>query len=527
MPGPVEFKEKYKGQMFGIDGVISLEVEQGTLVVGILHEQAEQRFRETFPTDQVPFPITFEHVEVEFHKRTGPYRPIPVGVECGDQDSSGTLGYFMTDGSDYYAISNAHVLDSSGTFFQPRDVSNPDSIGTVQGSEYNRVDAAWAKLRNSNRIAPLVYGTGEAIASGTLDPGQGDTVTYSLGRTGSTGTTTVAKASMDIDMGNDGGALNDVFRLSEGVSDNGDSGSPVLKRGSDGQLHPCGMVFGSVKYSGTWYTLACKAKYLLSDTPMTSFVTGEQVIGDSSGEPVGATNPLPSGWGSDGGNGGGGSNQKPVAQLEVAYNDKGVVQFSATGSFDWDGTIQSYEWDFGDGTTRTTQSDVETHEYSQDGSYTTTVTVTDDQGATDSASVSFTVSGTGSGSEPNQGPTARISQSPNPATAGETFELSGAQSTDPDGQITGYTWEFSGGATKQGETITHTFNSAGQASVTLTVTDDRGATDTANHTITVEPADSGGGGQDPPKQDPAKGGSLATPLLLAGGAYVFAKRFRK
>ena len=67
------------------------------------------------------------------------------------------------------------------------------------------------------------------------------------------------------------------------------------------------------------------------------------------------------------------------------------VTFDAGNSTDSDGTIQSYEWDFdSDGDTDATGVTA-THTYTSAGTYSPTLTVTDDQGATDSISNSVTV----------------------------------------------------------------------------------------------------------------------------------------
>ncbi|MEM2779860.1 MAG: PKD domain-containing protein [Candidatus Bathyarchaeia archaeon] len=60
-----------------------------------------------------------------------------------------------------------------------------------------------------------------------------------------------------------------------------------------------------------------------------------------------------------------------------------VIKFDASGSYDLDGTIVSYFWDFGDGSNET--GIIAYHIYATNGTYTVTLTVTDDQGATDSA----------------------------------------------------------------------------------------------------------------------------------------------
>lgn len=86
-------------------------------------------------------------------------------------------------------------------------------------------------------------------------------------------------------------------------------------------------------------------------------------------------------------------NAPPVARLAVTSVSGLTVDLSAGASSDPDGSIVAYEWDLnGDGVydRATTQSDVQ-HTYGAAGTYDVTVRVTDDRGATDTASVSVTV----------------------------------------------------------------------------------------------------------------------------------------
>jgi len=83
----------------------------------------------------------------------------------------------------------------------------------------------------------------------------------------------------------------------------------------------------------------------------------------------------------------------PVAAIAATPRDGEaplVVHFDAFGSFDLDGTVVAYSWDFGDGNLPVT-GPAPTHIYSSVGVYVAIVTVTDDGGHTDTATVIITV----------------------------------------------------------------------------------------------------------------------------------------
>jgi len=61
-----------------------------------------------------------------------------------------------------------------------------------------------------------------------------------------------------------------------------------------------------------------------------------------------------------------------------------IITFNASGSYDPDGTIVSYEWNFGDGNTTSITDPIVTHSYSSAGDYIVNLTVTDNASATNS-----------------------------------------------------------------------------------------------------------------------------------------------
>lgn len=178
--------------------------------------------------------------------------------------------------------------------------------------------------------------------------------------------------------------------------------------------------------------------------------------------------------------GSGSSNVAPTAGFTFATSD--LTANFTDASTDSDGSIASRSWNFGDGGTSTSTNP--SHTYASAGTYTVTLTVTDNDGATDDASHSVTVSD----SEPtNDAPTAAFSFDTTDLTA--TFTDG---STDSDGSIVAYSWNFGDGGTSTSANPSHTYASAGTYSVTLTVTDDDDATNSTSHSVTVT-APSGGG----------------------------------
>lgn len=140
----------------------------------------------------------------------------------------------------------------------------------------------------------------------------------------------------------------------------------------------------------------------------------------------------------------------------------------AAASTDPDGTIAAYSWTWGDGATST--GSVSSHSYLTPGAYTVTLTVTDDKGAIGATTRAVTAT-----LPPNQPPTAVAAGS---CTA-LACSVTSTGSADPDGSIQAYAWNWGDGtAAGTGATGSHVYSAAGQQTVTLTVTDNQGATGT-------------------------------------------------
>jgi len=150
------------------------------------------------------------------------------------------------------------------------------------------------------------------------------------------------------------------------------------------------------------------------------------------------------------------------------------VTFSGSGSSDTDGTVVGYFWTWGDGGEGVGAS--ASHTYAVPGTYTVSLRVTDDDGASGTASATITV-------KANQAPTASISGAAD-GKINEAVSFTGA-GVDVDGTIASYAWTFGDGGTGSGASATHTYTVAGTYTVTLTVTDNKGKTGSATTSVRI------------------------------------------
>jgi PKD repeat protein len=152
------------------------------------------------------------------------------------------------------------------------------------------------------------------------------------------------------------------------------------------------------------------------------------------------------------------------------------VKLDGTNSYDLDGYISSYEWDFGDGVPK--QLPKVEHTYQETGSHTVVLTVEDDGGLKSSISVTVLVR--------NRPPKALATADLTQVLTGDTISLDGTGSSDSDGSVVGYTWIFGDGAVAYGPRVSHVYKGDGIYMVVLTVEDDEAGADSTSLFIQVD-----------------------------------------
>jgi PKD repeat protein len=136
--------------------------------------------------------------------------------------------------------------------------------------------------------------------------------------------------------------------------------------------------------------------------------------------------------------------EPPVALMSVTAVNYLEVSVDGSASYDPDGMIVSYEWDFGDGETETGMT--ATHTYAADGTYTIMLTVTDNDGLIGTTSEPVTVE------HEMISPVAEFSVEVDGLTVSVV-----STSDDPDGTIVSWDWDWGDGSVGTGEIAAHTY----------------------------------------------------------------------
>lgn len=181
--------------------------------------------------------------------------------------------------------------------------------------------------------------------------------------------------------------------------------------------------------------------------------------------------------------GGATGNRPPTARIvadTLSIPKNGTVNFSGASSSDREGAVASWDWEFPGNQTRSgvTQS----WTFTTPGQIPVVLSVTDAAGATNTTFMTIEVI--------NALPFAVAAANPNTGDLSTPFTFSAAGSSDPDGAVVSYTWNFGEGEseTTTSQSITHVFPptaSLGSRTVELVVADDDGATSSTSITITL------------------------------------------
>ncbi len=172
------------------------------------------------------------------------------------------------------------------------------------------------------------------------------------------------------------------------------------------------------------------------------------------------------------------TNRAPMARIDAdPLSGKAPlsVHFNGSRSYDEDGAISSYGWNFGD--TRSATGATADHTYTQSGEYRVILTVTDNQGYSGTSSVMIRTD--------NNPPVAEARATPVSGPAPLTVNFDGTQSHDMDGKVRSFSWDFGDGTNERTTSTSHQYRDPGSYTAELTVTDDLGATGKDEVVITV------------------------------------------
>lgn len=152
-------------------------------------------------------------------------------------------------------------------------------------------------------------------------------------------------------------------------------------------------------------------------------------------------------------------------------NEGSPVQFNGSGSTG----ASTYYWQFGDGGTSSQMNP--THTYADNGTYTVSLTVTNNSGQSDTKTTTATIANVA----PSANPT---SNAPQPEASPVSFTANASDPAGPNDPLT-YSWAFGDGGTSTQENPTHTYGDNGTYNVQLTVSDGDGGVTTKTIQVTI------------------------------------------
>ena len=245
---------------------------------------------------------------------------------------------------------------------------------------------------------------------------------------------------------------------------------------------------GTLSYSTTYYwkIVAWDSNNASTEGAIWNFTTenapsGGDNAGGSGGTTGGVSNSPP-------------VNSPPVADASAGEPYQGFVDeeltFDGSLSFDSDGSIVSWSWNFGDG--NIAYGEITTHAYSSIGTYLVTLIVSDNQGATDKYITTATIS------QPNRPPSGGPDiYGPETCIMGTKYSYA-TLSIDSDGDNIKYVFDWGDGNTDESEFLSlqrsyavsfiHSWSSAGNYTIIVTVSDNQTVASSEISVVVIEPS---------------------------------------
>lgn len=163
-----------------------------------------------------------------------------------------------------------------------------------------------------------------------------------------------------------------------------------------------------------------------------------------------------------------------------------AVAFDGSMSSDPNGDPLTYSWDFGDGAMGDGAAPM--HAFAAEGEYIISLTVTDDQNASSTATTTATIA-----IPPANSPPTADAGGPYRGDTGADIAFSAAGSSDPDNDALTYSWDFGDGTTAGGVAPNHAYATAGSYRVALMVSDGEFSDEAVTEAVVSDPADLGDG----------------------------------
>ena len=164
-----------------------------------------------------------------------------------------------------------------------------------------------------------------------------------------------------------------------------------------------------------------------------------------------------------------------IADADEAVIAEGFeLQFYGDESWDEDGTIVNYTWDFGDGTFSYDENPI--HIFATNGTYDVILTVRDNNNLEDSVILNIFV---------NKPPIAVVEISQTVILLGDVITFDASDSYDIDGEVEFFYWNFDDGFTSNQATTEHEFRNSGFYNVSVKIIDDLNDITTVYYLIEV------------------------------------------